>query len=364
MIEYEGNGYIVLKDVTGVAPTGDTADANYSPIVRRGTTFIPAVDETGEITWTNDGVLDNPAARNIRGPQGAKGDPGKNFTIKGVYTTFSALQAAVTSPEQSDFYAVGGEEIYDVYMWNEDAWLNLGSIQGPAGPAFIPSIDDAGNLSWSSIDGYATPETKNIKGPDGDVWKPAVAEDGTLRWEKDNTETAPASVNIKGARGVAGPAFIPTLADDGTLSWTPIDGYETPASKNIMGPNLITTDTSTNFQNTSGTQLSGILRASNGKVSLAAANTDYATPPIVTSISLPVANWTTSQTQVVSSGLSMVTADNTVIAEPAPASIPVWRECGVYCSAQAAGNLTFAYIDGKPEEAITVNIMIIGTVTA
>ena len=302
MIEYEGNGYIVLKDVTGVAPSSTDGDANHSPIVTRGTTFTPAVDESGNITWTNNGGLENPTGRNITGPQGVKGDPGKNFTIKGVYATLSALQAAVTAPEQSDFYGVGSGDLYNVYMWNNGTWLDMGAIQGPAGPAFVPTVDDDGNLSWGAIEGYDTPVTKNIKGPDGDVWKPAVAEDGTLSWTKDSTATAPVAVNIKGPQGNIGPTFIPTVSDDGDLSWNTIEGYNTPATKNIMGPNKITADTAADFKNTSGTQLSGILRATNGKVALATADTDYATPPVVTTVSLAVANWTTSKTQTVSSG--------------------------------------------------------------
>ena len=91
----------------------------------------------------------------------------------------------------------------------------MGSLHGPAGPAFIPSVDDGGNLSWSAIEGYDTPATKNIKGPAGDVWKPTVAADGEISWAKDNTATAPAAANIKGPQGVAGPAFVPTVADDG-----------------------------------------------------------------------------------------------------------------------------------------------------
>lgn len=42
----------------------------------KGTTFIPSVDANGNLYWTNDGGLANPATRNIRGPAGADGAPG------------------------------------------------------------------------------------------------------------------------------------------------------------------------------------------------------------------------------------------------------------------------------------------------
>lgn len=360
-MEYEGNGYIVLKDVTGVAPTGANGDPNYSLISHRGATFTPAVDTNGLLTWTNDFELDNPTQRNITGPKGAKGDPGKNFTIKGVYATLAALQTSVTNPEQSDFYAVGTAGAYEVYMWNNGAWLNMGSLHGPAGPAFIPSVDDAGNLSWSEVEGYDTPATKNIKGPTGDVWKPSVAADGTITWTKDSSEAAPASANITGPQGVAGPAFIPSVDTSGNLTWGAIEGYTTPESRNIMGPNRIAATTVTDFPNTSGTQRSGLLRATGGKVTLATQGTDYAVPPKTKMITLTTAGWS-EKAQTISTGLDMITATNTIFVEPAPGSVAAWRECGIYCSAQAAGSLTFNCIDDTPTADVNVNIMAIDTV--
>ena len=41
-----------------------------------GAVFTPSVDADGNISWTNNGGLENPEARNIRGPQGATGDTG------------------------------------------------------------------------------------------------------------------------------------------------------------------------------------------------------------------------------------------------------------------------------------------------
>ena len=41
-----------------------------------GTTFTPAVDSSGNLSWTNDGSANNPATVNIKGPQGPKGDTG------------------------------------------------------------------------------------------------------------------------------------------------------------------------------------------------------------------------------------------------------------------------------------------------
>lgn len=43
-----------------------------------GVTFIPSVDSSGNISWTNDGGLENPATVNIRGPRGYQGYDGQD----------------------------------------------------------------------------------------------------------------------------------------------------------------------------------------------------------------------------------------------------------------------------------------------
>ena len=43
-----------------------------------GAVFVPHVDASGNISWSNDGGLTNPERRNIMGPKGDKGDRGDN----------------------------------------------------------------------------------------------------------------------------------------------------------------------------------------------------------------------------------------------------------------------------------------------
>lgn len=98
----------------------------------RGITFTPVVDSRGNISWSNDGGLENPQTVNITGPQGdtgAKGDTGP----------------------RGDTGAKGDT-----------------GPQGEKGTTFIPSVDTDGNISWSNTDGITNPETVNIKGPKGD----------------------------------------------------------------------------------------------------------------------------------------------------------------------------------------------------
>ena len=61
----------------------------------QGAVFIPAVDEQGNISWTNDGGLPNPTTRNIIGPEGEKGDT-PDFSIGTVTTGDPGSPAAAS----------------------------------------------------------------------------------------------------------------------------------------------------------------------------------------------------------------------------------------------------------------------------
>lgn len=122
-----------------VGPKGEQGDAGV-----RGITFTPVVDSRGNISWSNDGGLENPQTVNITGPQGdtgAKGDTGPRGE-KG--------EAGDAGPK------------------------------GDKGTTFIPSVDTDGNISWSNTDGITNPETVNIKGPKGDKGSDATVPIATI----------------------------------------------------------------------------------------------------------------------------------------------------------------------------------------
>lgn len=98
----------------------------------RGITFTPVVDSKGNISWSNDGGLENPQTVNITGPQGDTGAKG------------------------------------DVGPQGEKGEVGDAGPKGDKGTTFVPSVDTDGNISWSNTDGIANPETVNIKGPKGD----------------------------------------------------------------------------------------------------------------------------------------------------------------------------------------------------
>ena len=122
-----------------VGPKGEQGDAGV-----RGITFTPVVDSRGNISWSNDGGLENPQTVNITGPQGdtgAKGDTGPRGE-KG--------EAGDAGPK------------------------------GDKGTTFVPSVDTDGNISWSNTDGITNPETVNIKGPKGDRGSDATVPIATI----------------------------------------------------------------------------------------------------------------------------------------------------------------------------------------
>lgn len=158
-----------------VGPKGEQGDTG-----ARGITFTPVVDSKGNISWSNDGGLENPQTVNITGPQGDMGAKGD------------------TGPQ------------------GEKGEVGDAGPKGDKGTTFIPSVDADGNISWSNTDGIANPETVNIKGPKGDKGSDAtvpiatieilgkvkpdgkttfIDEDGTLHAKGGGTTVTPKPVN-------------------------------------------------------------------------------------------------------------------------------------------------------------------------
>lgn len=75
-VEDEENAKLYIKNTTGFQFLTDLSGAQgiQGP---QGATFTPSVSAEGELSWTNDKGLDNPAPVNIKGPKGATGETGK-----------------------------------------------------------------------------------------------------------------------------------------------------------------------------------------------------------------------------------------------------------------------------------------------
>ena len=66
------------KDGSNGSNGKDGADGQDGKDGSNGATFIPSVDSDGNLSWSNDKGLSNPATVNVKGPKGEQGNPGSD----------------------------------------------------------------------------------------------------------------------------------------------------------------------------------------------------------------------------------------------------------------------------------------------
>ena len=165
---------------------------------------------------------------------------------------------------------------------------------GPPGATFVPSVEDQGTvvvLSWSNDGDLENPPPVNIRGPEGasgngiqsvslisgnhspgtyDTYRITFTDGSSFDFSVYNGANGSGS---GGSGGADGATFTPSVSADGVISWTNNKGLPNPASVNIKGPagpNEVSTATTSS--------ISGLLKGSGGKLSAAAAGTDYLAP--------------------------------------------------------------------------------------
>lgn len=85
---------------------------------KAGPYYCPSVDSSGNLSWSNNGGLENPSPVNIRGPQGAQGEQGEDgkgpyeFAREGGYTGTekTLMEALVMVPEHRTRHEAGGAD--------------------------------------------------------------------------------------------------------------------------------------------------------------------------------------------------------------------------------------------------------------
>lgn len=128
-----------------------------------GATFIPTVNDEGDISWDNDKGRPNPETKNIKGPigpegprgpegeRGPQGEIGEGLKMLGTYPDAdSLLSAHPDGNEIGDAYGVEG----NYYVWNGTEWKDAGALQGakgeqgPMGPQGVPG--DPGKIAHAT----------------------------------------------------------------------------------------------------------------------------------------------------------------------------------------------------------------------
>lgn len=150
---------------------------NIGPQGSVGPYFTPSVDKDGNLSWTNNGDLSNPNTVNIRGPQGIQGVQGVQgnqgdrgpvgpYFIPSVSTEGILSWANTGGLDNPDSINIQGPQGEPGPKGETGSQGEMGPI-GATGPYFIPSVDSAGNLSWSNNGGLENPQIVNISGPQG-----------------------------------------------------------------------------------------------------------------------------------------------------------------------------------------------------
>lgn len=145
-----------------------------------GATFTPAVDASGNISWTNDKSLPNPDTVNIRGPQGPAGADGANGQDgeagpagKDGATWYVGTQSPANFQQgvDGDFYY--RSSTYTIYHKVNGEWVSVGNIKGAAGAAGATGPAGPNEVSAST----ATPITGLLKGDGATVQQAVPGED-------------------------------------------------------------------------------------------------------------------------------------------------------------------------------------------
>lgn len=258
-------------------------EVSFQAKVPQGVTFTPSVSDAGEISWTNNGGLSNPATKSIKGQ---KGDTGVSFA--GIeYTTTSASGGTNKFKVKYSNGTVGTEEYQirngvdiinvEEIPSSEDSGSNsitfIKSDETKIGPIIVKNGSKGSTGTIKSVnatvdENVGTPQVtatlsgdasnadisfafKNLKGKSGEIGA-VIATVGNTSVEEgepscqviaggtpENRSFELAFNNIVGKRGLRGDVgyyFTPTVDTAGNLSWANNGELTNPTTVNIKGP--------------------------------------------------------------------------------------------------------------------------------
>lgn len=128
------------------------------------------------------GIQGETGPKGEKGDKGDKGDTGEGFQLLGLYATLTDLQAAHTTGNPGEAYAVGTAVSNTVYIWSNNAWADIGQLQGPQGPQGEPGEKGdpgeqgpKGDKGDTGATGAQGPKgDPGATGPKGDKGDPAI----------------------------------------------------------------------------------------------------------------------------------------------------------------------------------------------
>lgn len=304
----------------------------------KGPYYTPYVDEDGNLSWTNNGGLPNPATVNI------KGVPGTGLEIKGIVESVSALPASAAS---GSVYLVGTEPPYDGYLFADGGWTYIGVVGVGENGRGIVSITKTGTVGL--VDTYTIEYTDGINpttftvtnganGQNGDpgVGVPTGGTAGQVLAKASGTDYDTNWVNQ--SAGVDPATATPLM--DGT-------GAVGSSAKYAREDHVHPSDTAKQDALVSGTSIKTV----NGQSILGSGN--LATGNAFT-VTLASASWS-NNAQTVSNALFLASGYSYIVS-PASASFAAYSEAQIYADdVTTDGQMTF-HCENAPSADLTVNI--------
>lgn len=304
----------------------------------KGPYYTPYVDEDGNLSWTNNGGLTNPATVNI------KGVPGTGLEIKGIVETVSALPATAAS---GDVYLVGSEPPYDGYLFADGGWTYIGVVGVGENGRGIVSITKTSTVGL--VDTYTIEYTDGINpttftvtnganGQDGDpgVGVPTGGTAGQILAKASGTDYDTEWVNQ--SAGVDPATATPLM--DGT-------GAVGSSAKYAREDHVHPSDTAKQDALVSGTNIKTV----NGASLLGSGN--IATGNAFT-VTLASASWS-NNAQTVSNALFLASGYSYIVS-PASASFAAYAQAEIYADDVTTDGSMIFHCTTAPTSDLTVNI--------
>lgn len=258
-------------------------EVSFQAKVPQGVTFTPSVSDAGEISWTNNGGLSNPATKSIKGQ---KGDTGVSFA--GIEYTATSASGGTNKFKVKYSNGTMGTEEYQIRNGvdiinveeipsSEDSGSNsitfIKSDETKIGPIVVKNGSKGSTGTIKSVnatvdENVGTPQVtatlsgdasnadisfafKNLKGKSGEIGVVTATVGNTSVEEgepscqviaggtPENRSFELAFNNIVGKRGLRGDVgyyFTPTVDTAGNLSWANNGELTNPTTVNIKGP--------------------------------------------------------------------------------------------------------------------------------